>query len=178
MKIGNFDIKISILPIIVFLVFTFGFIFAAFYGPESVSLQVRSNLYWIIPCLVMFLVIPIVLNYLSRSEYADLAPHYESQAKLIRIKLINESMIGKIVKVEGVVERASFRFLNRPQFMVADRSGEISVKMFTTPEEDIKVNDVVEVYGQVIKRYIAMGDPVINCVVIRKIDKVVDLKKK
>jgi len=54
---------------------------------------------------------------------------------------------------------------------VADRSGEISVKMFTSTDEDVKVNDVVEVIGQVIRRYIVAGDPVINCVSIRKIKK-------
>ncbi len=43
--------------------------------------------------------------------------------------------------------------------------------MFTSPEEDVKVNDVVEVVGQVIRRYIVTGDPVINCVSIRKMKK-------
>ena len=85
-----------------------------------------------------------------------------------RVRLINENMIGKIVRIEGVVERVHFQFLNRPQYTVGDRSGSISVKMFTTPEEDVKVNDIVEVLGQVIKRYIVTGEPVINAVVIRK----------
>jgi RecJ-like exonuclease len=91
------------------------------------------------------------------------------QAKTVRVKLINENMIGKIVRIEGVVERVHFQFLNRPQYSVADRSGAISVKMFTSPDEDIKVNDIVEVLGQVIRRYIVTGEPVINCVSIRKI---------
>jgi hypothetical protein len=43
--------------------------------------------------------------------------------------------------------------------------------MFTSPDEDVKVNDIVEVIGQVIHRYIVTGDPVINCVSIRKIKK-------
>ncbi len=47
----------------------------------------------------------------------------------------------------------------------------MSVKMFTTPKEDIKKDDVVEVLGQVIKRYVVVGDPVINAVLIRKKDK-------
>jgi RecJ-like exonuclease len=108
---------------------------------------------------------------MSRSQYADIKPHYEAQAKTVRIRLINESMVGKPVRVEGVVERVYFQFLNRPQYLVADRSGEISVKMFTSPDENVKVNDVVEVLGQVIRRYIVTGEPVINCVSIRKIKK-------
>jgi len=166
MKIGNVDVKVSIISIAVFGFFTIFLIIASVFSPE-----VRTNLIWMIPCLFMLLVIPVALNYMSRSEYADLTPRYEVEAKTVRVKLINESMIGKPVRVEGVVERVHFQFLNRPQFLVADRSGAISVKMFTSPDEDIRVNDVVEVLGQVIRRYIVTGDPVINCVSIRKVKK-------
>jgi hypothetical protein len=166
MKIGNVDVKISIVAIAVFVVFTILLLLASLSSPE-----VRSQLIWLIPGLFMLLVIPIALNYMSRSQYADITPIYEAQAKTVRIKLINESMVGKPVRVEGVVERVYFQFLNRPQYLVADRSGSISVKMFTSPDENVKVDDVVEVIGQVIKRYIVSGDPVINCVSIRKIKK-------
>jgi len=165
MKIGNVDVKISILSIGVFAVFTIILIVASVY-----SLEVRSQLIWLIPVLFMLLVLPIALNYMSRSQYAELRPEYEREAKTVRVKLINENMIGKIVRIEGVVERVHLQFLNRPQFTVADRSGAISVKMFTSPDEDIKVNDIVEVLGQVIRRYIVTGEPVINCVSIRKTD--------
>jgi hypothetical protein len=164
MKIGNVDVKVSIVAIAVFVIFSIFLFFASVFSPD-----VRSQLIWLIPGLFMLLVIPIALNYMSRSQYADIAPVYEAQAKTLRIKLINESMVGKPVRVEGVVERVHFQILNRPQYIVADRSGAISVKMFTSPDEDVKVNDIVEVIGQVIRRYIVTGDPVINCVSIRKI---------
>jgi hypothetical protein len=163
MKIGNIEVKVSILSIGVFAVFTVLLIVASFYSGD-----VRSQLIWLIPVLFMLLVFPIALNYMSRRQYADLEPVYEAEARTVRVKLINENMIGKIVRIEGVVERIHFQILNRPQYTVADRSGAISVKMFTSPEEDIKVNDIVEVYGQVIRRYIVTGEPVINCVTIRK----------
>jgi len=166
MKIGNVDVKVSVLSIGVFAIFTIILIIASVYSPD-----VRSQLIWLIPVLFMLLVLPIALNYMSRSQYAELRPEYEREAKTVRVKLINENMIGKIVRIEGVVERAHFQFLNRPQFTVADRSGAISVKMFTSPNEDIKVNDIVEVLGQVIRRYIITGEPVVNCVSIRKIRK-------
>jgi hypothetical protein len=165
MKIGNVDVKVSIVAVAVFVVFTIILIIASLYSPD-----VRSQLIWLIPVLFMLLVLPIALNYMSRSQYADLEPVYEAEAKTVRVKLINESMIGKIVRIEGVVERVHFQFLNRPQYTVADRSGPISVKMFTSTDEDIKVNDIVEVLGQVIRRYIVTGEPVINCVTIRKTD--------
>jgi len=166
MKIGNVDVKISILAIGVFVVFTILLLVASVYSPE-----VRSQLIWMIPALFMLLVIPMALNYMSRSQYADLTPVYEAEAKSVRIKLVNENMIGKPVRIQGVVEKIRFQFLNRPQFIIADRSGEISVKMFTSPDEDIHEHDVVEVLGMVIRRYIAVGDPVINCVSIKRTEK-------
>jgi len=166
MKIGNVEVKASIISIAVFVFFTIFLLAASVFSPE-----VRSQLIWMIPCLFMLLVIPIALNYMSRSQYADITPRYEAEAKTVRVRLVNENMIGKPVRIEGVVERVYFQFLNRPQYLVADRSGAISVKMFTSPDEDVKVNDIVEVLGQVIRRYIIVGEPVINCVSIRKIKK-------
>jgi len=166
MKIGNVEVKVSIVAVAVFVFFTIFLLFASLYSPE-----VRSQLIWMIPALFLLLVIPMALNYMSRSEYNNLEPVYEAEAKTVRIKMINESMVGKPVRIQGVVERVYFQFLNRPQYLVADRSGAISVKMFTSSSEDIKVNDVVEVLGQVIKRYVVTGDPVVNCVSIRKIEK-------
>ena len=49
-------------------------------------------------------------------------------------------------------------------------SAEISVKMFTAPTDDVNKGDVVEVPGMIIWRSMVVGDPVVNCGVIRKID--------
>jgi c-di-AMP phosphodiesterase-like protein len=162
--------KISIVAIAVFVFFTIILLMASVF-----SSKIQSQLILLIPVLFILLVIPVALNYMSRSQYADLEPVYEAEAKTVRVKLINENMIGKPVRIEGVVEQVYFQFLNRPQYLIADRSGEISVKMFTNPTEDIKVNDVVEAIGKVIHRYIVSGDPVINCVSIKKLKKTEDL---
>ena len=163
MKIGTINVKVSNISIGVFVFFTLLLVIASMVDPG-----IRPHLLWMIPSLFLLLVIPVLLNYMSRSQYKDLEPIYEKEAKTVRVRLINESMIGKVVRIEGVVERVHFQFLNRPQYTVADRSGSISVKMFTSPEYDVKVNDIVEVYGQVIRRYMVTGEPVINCVIIRK----------
>lgn len=126
------------------------------------------TLLWAVPVLIMLLVIPTALNYMSQSQYDDLIPYYEAEAVPTRMSAIHPDDIGKIVRVEGVVERVLFKSLNRPQYHIADKSGAMSVKMFTTPKEDIKKDDVVEVLGQVIKRYVVVGEPVINAVVIRR----------
>ena len=166
MKIGTIDVKISYISIGVFVFFTILLIVASMMDPG-----IQPHLIWMIPSLFLLLVIPIVLNYMSRSQYKGLEPLYEKEAKTVRVRLINESMIGKVVRIEGVVERVHFQFINRPQYTVADRSGSISVKMFTSPDKDVKVNDLVEVFGQVIRRYMITGEPVINCVIIRKYTK-------
>jgi len=168
MKIGSVDLKLSILPIAVFIVLAIILVSSILITGD------KSILIWGIPILVFLLIIPLVLNYMSQKEYQELGPEYRSRAKNMRIRMINESMMGQVVRVEGVIEQVRFQFLNRPQYVVADRTGEISVKMFTSPREPVKKGDIVEAIGTVIQRYVVTGDPVINCVVIQKIDKKVD----
>jgi hypothetical protein len=172
MKIGTTRPKISIIAIAVFVIFIL-FLGISYYFSRDMRL-----LLWGIPTLVLLLVIPLGLNYLSQQQYAEVRPQYEREARPVRIKLINLNMIGEPVRIEGVVEKVRFQFLNRPQYVVADRSGEISVKMFTQPGVTVKPGDVVEVLGMVIRRYIMIGDAVINGVSIRKIKKTVEIKKK
>lgn len=171
MKIGTIDVKISIIAMVVVVLFAI-LLIAAY-----ISSGDRMLLVWGIPAVILLLVIPLGLNYMSQKQYADLVPVYEKEARPVRIKMINENMFNQIVRIEGVVEREYFQFLNRPQYLVADRTGEISVKMFTSPVEDVKKDDVVEVLGMVIRRYVFTGDPVVNCVSIRKIDKKIEIKK-
>lgn len=112
------------------------------------------------------------LTYLSQDQYANLIPEYEKIAKDIKIREITDAMISKPIRIEGLVEEARFQLLNRPHFIVADKTGQTTVKMFTKPRNVIKKDDIVEVYGQVIHRYIFVGDPIVNGVEIRKIDSV------
>jgi len=172
MKIGTINLRISIIAVAVVAIFTIFLAFAFFISRES------NLLLWGIPTLILLFVIPLGLNYMSQKEYADVRPQYEREARPVRIKLINMNMVSEPVRIEGLVEKVRFQYLNRPQYIIADRSGEISVKMYTHPEEKIKTGDVVEVLGMVMKRYIMGGDAVINGVSIRKIDKVVDVKPK
>lgn len=171
MKIGNINVRISIIAIAVVVLFAILLSFAYFSSGDT------KLLLFGIPAVVLLLVIPMALNYMSQKQYLELIPEYERVARPVRIKMINEGMMGQLVRIEGVVERTYFQFLNRPQFLVGDRTGEISVKMFTSPQENIKKDDVVEVLGKVIQRYIFTGEPVVNCVSIRKIPKKIEIKK-
>jgi DNA replicative helicase MCM subunit Mcm2 (Cdc46/Mcm family) len=175
MKIGSINVKVSIVTIGVVGFFTIFLIVSYFLSAPEYQ---RLILLWGIPSLILLFVLPMALTYMSQKQYQELEPMYRNEAKTLRVRMINESMIGQIVRIEGVVERVYFQFLNRPQYLVADRTGEISVKMFTSPEVPVNKDEVVEVLGQVIKRYIVTGDPVINCVSIKKIDKKMEAKKK
>jgi hypothetical protein len=163
MKIGNIRLRVSPVNVAVVLFFSIFLIFAYTVSRSSTILITG------IPLILALFLIPIGLNYLSQKQYADLVPQYQKDAQQVRIKAINMNMLGKPVRFDGVVEKALFVYLNRPQFVVGDKSGEISVKMFTSPQEDIHKGDLVEVIGMVMKRYIMTGEPVINCVSIRKI---------
>jgi hypothetical protein len=165
MKIGNINVKISVVSLTVFGIFTFILLSTVIATGDT------SILIWGVPILALLLIIPAALNYMSQQQYASLVPMYEQEAKDVKIRAINLSMIGEPVRIKGVVERTHFLFLNRPQYLVADRTGEISVKMFTSPAENVQKGDVVEVLGTVVKRYIMSGDAVINCVSIRKVEK-------
>jgi len=168
MKIGNIHVKISAVGIAVALIFAFFLLFRYY---------IQQDLYvlaWGVPMLVLLIVIPIGLNYMSQSSYIDVIPEYEREAKKVRVKAITMQMLQQPVRLEGVVERVFFKYLNRPQYLVADSSGAISVKMFTTPQENVVKGDLVEVLGMVMKRYVFTGEPVINCVRIKKIEKIAD----
>lgn len=164
MQIGDIKVRVTAVALAVFL------FFMALIAVYVLTTGNASVLIWAVPSAVMLILIPLALNYMSQKQYASLVPVYEAEAKTTRIRAINLNMLGQPVRVKGVVERVYFQFLNRPQYLVADRTGEISVKMFTSPAEDVHEGDVVEVLGTIVKRYILTGDAVINCVSIRKVE--------
>ena len=163
MKIRSVDVKISAISLTVFFFFTFVLVSYVLLTGDS------SILFWGIPSLILLVIFPMGLNYMSQKQYKDLIPVYEKEAKKVTVRAININMLGEPVKVQGVVEAARFKFLNRPQYMIADKTGVISAKMFTQPSVDVEKGDIVEVMGSIIKRYVLAGEPVINCVSIKKI---------
>jgi hypothetical protein len=165
MKISGIELRVS--PVNAGVVLFFGLFILYSYHLSGSSMVLIFG----IPMLLALFLIPVFLNYMSQEQYAEILPQYQRDAKTVRIKAINMNMMGESVRFEGVVQKVYFLYLNRPQFLVGDKSGEISVKMFTSPREEVKEGDVVEVIGKVMKRYIFGGDPVINCVSIRKIEK-------
>jgi hypothetical protein len=156
MKIGDYNARPSLLHYGV----------AAFFSVVLVTYVIVSH-DWrtflaCIPLIVIMLLIPMGLNYLSQKEYARLLPYYQDHAKQVKIREINERLISEPIKIEGIVEQVRFKSINRPHYIVADRTGTIAVKMFTDPGKNIVVGDRVRVHGQVIHRYVITGDAVVN----------------
>jgi len=156
MKIGNYNARPSLLHYGVASFFSCVLLFYVF-----VTGDWRTFLLCV-PLVALLLLIPMVLNYMSQKQYANLYPYYKEHARSVKIREINERLLSSPVRFECIVEQVRFSWINRPHYVVADRTGSIVVKMFTDPGVKIQVGDRVLVYGQVIQRYIVVGDPVIN----------------
>ena len=121
-----------------------------------------------IPGLILLIVIPMTLAWMSRRSYARAAGEYIDRCRYFKIAKINLGITGTAVKVSGFVEKVSFRWLNRPHFIIKDETGTIRVIMFTSPSEDIKTGDSVDVLGVVIKNIFLRRTPAISAVSIEK----------
>lgn len=117
-----------------------------------------------IPGLILLIVIPMTLAWMSRRSYAQAARHYIDKCRSFKIGRITLGITGTPVKVTGRVEKASFRWLNRPHFIVRDETGVIRVIMFTAPSGTIEKGDRVDVLGVVIKNVFSRGTPAISAV--------------
>lgn len=128
----------------------------------------ETFLMYAIPGLIMLLVIPLTLSWMSRKTFMEAGKYHESKTRSYPVKRIGLDMVGQAVRISGSVKKISFRWLNRPHFQIEDNTGYIRVIMFTSPSEDIKVNDTVDVLGMVMKNIFTRKTAVISAVSIKK----------
>ena len=133
-------------------------------------MQVRNTrfLLFAIPALLALLFIPMILAWMSRKTLREAAEQNSSQARFYKIAKVTLAMTGQAVSISGKVKKISFRWLNRPHFHIEDATGRIRVIMFTSPAEDIRQEDDVEVLGVVIKNIFKRGGPAISAVSVKK----------
>ncbi len=112
MQIGNIKVRVTAVTLAVFLFFV---VLVALYILATGDIYA---LFWAVPAVLMLLIIPMILNYMSQKQYASLVPMYEAEAKNARIREINLNRLGEPVRIKGVVEQVYFQFLNRPQYLV------------------------------------------------------------
>jgi len=116
-------------------------IFAYVVNPDSRILLI------VLPMLVPLAAIPLILNALNRRHVNNIVDIEMHRFRLCKIKDLERFDTGASVRVRGNVKSTSFKWLNRPHFLLDDGTGLISIIMFTAPFEDIKTGDRVEAVG-------------------------------
>jgi len=127
-------------------------------------------LLYAVPGLILLLVIPMVLAWMSRRSFAQAHEQFESRARAHMIGKIDPAMIGEVVRISGEVRKISFRWLNRPHFHIKDATGQIRVIMFTAPANRVAAGDRVEAIGVVMKYPLIKTRLVISAVSVKRIE--------
>ncbi len=146
-------VRIHLTP---FIWVVFAFFMVLFIG-SFIGTGNYSFLYWGLPLCCGLLILPIFSSYSLGSQYIKFLPEYEEVAKPTRIKNINLQMQGKAVRVEGVVQRITGKFLGRPRFTIFDGSGSCIVFRSTPLDEQVMIGDNIEAVGMVVKKYAIAG---------------------
>jgi len=128
-------------------------------------------LLYAIPGLIMLLVIPMALAWMSRRSFVQAHERFDSKARACAIEKIDPAMIGEIVRISGEVRKISFKWLNRPHFHIQDKTARIRVIMFTAPANRVVVGDRVEAVGIVMKYPLTKARLVISAVSVKRIEK-------
>lgn len=97
-----------------------------------------------VPMLAALYLIP---WFMTESHRRSLERIDTSDVRKARITGLQRISVGEAVKIRGEVAKASFKWLNRPHFVVTDGKESVKVIMFTSPREDIREGDKVEAAG-------------------------------
>ncbi|MBW2674314.1 MAG: OB-fold nucleic acid binding domain-containing protein [Deltaproteobacteria bacterium] len=127
-------------------------------------------LLYAIPGLILLLVIPMALAWMSRRSFTQADDQFNTQARGCTIGKIGPAMVGDVVRISGEVQKISFRWLNRPHFHIKDETAQIRVIMFTAPANKVVVGDRVETVGIVMKYPLTKTRFVISAVSVKKIE--------
>ncbi|MBN2539204.1 MAG: hypothetical protein JXB09_04075 [Deltaproteobacteria bacterium] len=126
-------------------------------------------LLYAIPGLVLLLVIPMTLAWMSRRSFMQASEQFDTKARSCKIGKITPAMVGDAIRISGEVQKISFRWLNRPHFHITDETAGIRVVMFTAPSNKIVVGDRVEALGVVMKHLFTRNRLIISAVSVTKL---------
>jgi RecJ-like exonuclease len=126
-------------------------------------------LWYAIPGLILLLVIPMTLAWMSRKSFTEAHEQSDTKARPCKIGKIAPAMIGDIVRISGEVQKISFKWLNRPHFHIKDATGQIRVIMFTAPANNVVVGDKAEAIGIVMKYPMSKERIAISAVSVQRI---------
>ncbi|HNV56035.1 MAG TPA: OB-fold nucleic acid binding domain-containing protein [Smithellaceae bacterium] len=128
-------------------------------------------LWFAIPGLILLLVIPMTLAWMSRRSFAQAHQQSETKARACKIGKLTPLMIGEVVRISGEVQKISFQWLNRPHFHIQDATGQIRVIMFTAPANKVVVGDKVEAVGVVMKNPLKKTQLAISAISVKRTEK-------
>ena len=171
MKVRGVTIGLSPLHLIVVAFFIGLFVFS------YVNTKETAFLIWGIPLSLILLIIPVFNSYSVGSQYVRLLPEYEEQSKRVRVKQITLAMLGKPVRIEGVVQAVKGTWLCRPTLTIFDGSATIVAKKSVPLEVDVAVGDNVEVVGMVVRRFTIFGDVMVHAIGVKKVENLTPLEE-
>lgn len=170
MKVRGVSVYVSPIYFIVVAFFLILFVWSYIMTSDFIFIQ------WGVPLALCLLIIPLFSSYSMGSQYLKLLPEYEAESKRIRAKNINPGMLGKPVRVEGVVQTIKGKILGRPRYMIFDGSGSIVVFRSKPVDEKIVVGDNIEAVGMVVKKFAFAGSLTVHGIGIRKIENLTPLE--
>ena len=127
-------------------------------------------LLYAVPGLIMLIIIPMTLAWMSRRSFLQANEQFASKARACEIGKIDQKMIGDVVRISGEVQKISFKWLNRPHFHIKDETAGIRVIMFTAPSNKIFVGDRVEAVGIVMKHLLTRNRLIISAISVKGIE--------
>jgi len=127
-------------------------------------------LLYAVPGLIMLLVIPMALAWMSRRSFTQASEQFSTKARACKIGKIDQRMVGDVVRISGEVQKISFRWLNRPHFHIKDETAGMRVIMFTAPSNKIFAGDRVEAIGIVMKHLLTRSRLIISAVSVKRIE--------
>ena len=162
MKIKGIRVSISPLVWIIFAIFVVLFVWS------FLSTGVTTYLVWGVPLCLLLLIFPLFSSYSMGSQYQKLLPEYEEKAQAVKISDLTQEMLGKPVRVDGVVQEVSGNFLGRPKITIYDGTGTCVVFRSVPLDEKFAAGDSLEAVGMVVRKFAVAGDVTIHGVGIRK----------
>lgn len=98
----------------------------------------------LLPMLLVLGGIPLLFNIMNRRQMDSLDLRH---VKLSKIREAVKKGIGAQVRIRGTVHSVSNKWLNRPNFVIKDDTGEVGVLMLVAPLDNIKCGDQIDTVG-------------------------------
>ena len=169
MKIRGVNFSLSPLHFIVVIFFVVLFVLMFLITPTGDPTKF-AYLYWGVPLSLVLLVIPLYNSYSVAKQYVKLIPEYERESKPEKLIHIGKPLLGKPVRVHGVVQKTNGKLIGRPAFTIYDGTGAAIVQRSAPFTVNIKVGDHIECIGMVVRRFAIVGKYVVHVIDARLVD--------